>query len=256
MLRYLFNQPRRRDEGIMGEAMKALNHYLHIQEGRVLKERSALQTQETDRSTLSLFIKAGGFIRALDELEQSQYAAEQFSLLVNKRYIEEMDEEELDNYHRHLYFYKNALLRIFSILDKLGYFLDEQLRLETEKVKQQFSYFTVLRRMHERRPDLPMDQQLYQIKESFQPSMTILRKERNMETHFMNTELLDDLLKAKMELFPPNQTAIENVEDKLRTLGQGFEMVCRTLTTAFNGLSQENQSNVRVRRRRAELYKQ
>ncbi|GIP31170.1 Cthe_2314 family HEPN domain-containing protein [Paenibacillus sp. J2TS4] len=251
MLRYLFEEPRRQDEGILREAMEALNQYLRKLERGVLDERrasrSSQQTEETEKLVRSVIIKAGGFIRALDELEQSIYAAGQFSRRVRRRFIEEMDLEELDHYHRYLYFYKNALLRIFSTLDKLGYFLDEQLKLETEKIKQRFSYFTVLRRMHQRRPDLQMDNQLYQIKESFQASMTILRKQRNTETHFMNTELVDDLLQAKMELFPPGKTAVESLEDNLQTLNQGYEMVCRSLTAAFAGLSHEFQRSGRHR---------
>ena len=86
-----------------------------------------------------------------DELEQSVYCSEKFAARVKHQYVEEMDPEEEADYRRHLYFYKNAFIRVFSVLDKLGSFLDERFSLGTAQLKEKFSYFTVLRHMRQRR---------------------------------------------------------------------------------------------------------
>ena len=57
---------------------------------------------------------------------------------LNSPYVEKMQTEERTNYHRYLYFYKNGFIRVFSILDKLGFYLNKRLQLNTEKVKPRF----------------------------------------------------------------------------------------------------------------------
>ncbi|WP_010271211.1 Cthe_2314 family HEPN domain-containing protein [Paenibacillus senegalensis] len=216
MFRYLLGEQKRVEKGIYADTVKALNRYSD-------------QAGE-DRA---LAIKIGSFSRSLDELEQSLYAAERFSKLVRSKYFQDLGGEELHHYHLHLYFYKNALLRIFSILDKLGSFLDEQHELNTSAVKSRFSYFTVLRHL-EASPELkPLAKKLGEIKHRYKEEMDVLRKERNMETHLMNTELLDDLFQA-VHAAAQQKMLLEDRVGRLQTLQKGYEMVCLTLQAAFS----------------------
>ncbi|MNG31885.1 hypothetical protein D3C84_1177720 [compost metagenome] len=58
-----------------------------------------------------------------------------------------------------------------------------------------------------------------------------LRNLRNMEIHYINAEMLDDLLQKEPLL--GERIHIENVKANLSDLQQGFDMVCRTLSIAF-----------------------
>ncbi|GIP40733.1 hypothetical protein J31TS4_40130 [Paenibacillus sp. J31TS4] len=238
MLRFLFDEPRRKEEGLLGEAMEAIAYYFNSLDPM----ENHAPKQGNHRHVRYLQIWINGFIRALDELEQSAYCAKRYAERLSSRYLEKMDLPERDDYHRHLYFYKNGFLRVFSILDKLGFFFNELLQLETERFKAKFSYFTVLRQMHEKKIEAKLEEQLFQIKNDFQDSLTVLRNQRNMETHSMNTEIMDDLEYAKR--IADACTPIEDVQDNIRHLDRGFEMVCRTLITTFRYLHEEQPASV------------
>ncbi|WNQ12628.1 Cthe_2314 family HEPN domain-containing protein [Paenibacillus aurantius] len=229
MFRIYFNEERRQDSGVLADANASLKRYEQVLEK--IENRSG----EADSRLRCLQVWAKGFTRSLDELEQSLYCSRKYSELVSHEFIEEMEEEELDNYHRHVYFYKNALIRLFSILDKMGSFLDDLLKLETGKVMPRFSYFTVLRQMHEREIASELEQKLFDLKNSCKGPLNRLRQQRNTEIHAMNEELVDDVWNAKES--PEAQSPVENIQDNLKDMEQGFEMVCLTVSTVFESLA-------------------
>src|SRR5690606_12053861 len=112
---------------------------------------------------------------------------------ITELYENSMNEAERDDYYRYLYYYKNAFIRIFSLLDKLGYFMNDFFKLETSKVKARFSYFTVVRRMYEIRVHPHLQKQLYELKIKYDTPMDQLRKKRNYEIHSINMEMINDL---------------------------------------------------------------
>ncbi|MFD2670678.1 Cthe_2314 family HEPN domain-containing protein [Marinicrinis sediminis] len=221
MLRRIFNEPKRVDEGFLLSANEAIRAYLN---------RMDKVSAPTDKHH-KLAYWAKSFMDAIDELEQSKYCAEKFSEGITHRFEEEMDEAELDQYHLYLYFYKNALIRVFSILDKLGHYINEWLELRTERVKRKFSYFTVLRHMHDQHVHTTFEQSLYDLKKKYREPMLRLRKKRNMEIHFINVEFLDDMHRAAGTLHGKN--AIENPKENLDDLRQGYEMVLQSVYLIF-----------------------
>lgn len=231
MLRALFGEPRRKEEGTLREANAAIRNYMKA----LARTPAELQSVKDYR----FVIWSENFLRALDELEQSQYAAERFGAKVRKLYVDEMKEAEQDDYHRHLYFYKNAIIRMFSILDKLGYFLNERFALHTERVKTRFSYFTVLRTMHQNRMHTELEQRLFELKQENQEPVNRLRNQRNMEIHTINTDLLDDLLEAAEAKYGkrPRQHTDE-IPGNLKDLKVGFTMTCRAVAIVFGYLTQ------------------
>jgi hypothetical protein len=229
MLRILFNEPKRRDAGMLltaGNAIRAYMAALHAKESRV-----DLVKAKHRRST----IWGQNFLDALDELEESQYCSEQYAKRIHAAYLEEMSPEELDDYRRFVYFYKNAFIRLFSILDKLGFFMNEWFELKTETVKSRFSYFTVLRRMHELHVHNSLEQQLYDLKMAVKAPLDRLRNQRNMEIHSINAEMLDDLSSGHSTF--SDRLHVENVKENIEDLREGFNMVCTTLTLTFTYIS-------------------
>lgn len=174
---------------------------------------------------------AGGFKDSLNELEQSRYMAYWYRKRVSKQFEEEMDEQELADYQCHIYFYKNTFIRVFSTLDKLGYFMNELFLLHTERVKPRFSYFTVLRQM-KLAPELEkLYQQLQKIKIEYQEPLNTLRNRRNMEIHYINIEMLDDLQKTTKRF--ATRSYIENLDHNMLILEQGCQMVLGTMEAVF-----------------------
>src|SRR5690606_24701273 len=106
--------------------------------------RSKYGTGNIEDKWIRLDLWASGTLVALDELEQSVYCSMRFAESIRSKYEDEMPEAERNDYYQHIYYYKNAFIRVFSILDKTGFFLNTMYELETGKVKQKFSYFTVL----------------------------------------------------------------------------------------------------------------
>lgn len=179
-----------------------------------------------------LDLMAEGLIVALYELEQSLYIASELANDVTRKYADRMDHEEKKDYRLHVYFYKNALIRVFSTLDKLGHFINKAYRLETEKVKSNFSFFTVLRNMYHKQSYPDIQRKLYHWKKTFENPMNILRHQRNLEVHVINIDLQDDMEMLAKSL--PARIHIEDIESNLANLNSGFEMVCRSVQTLFD----------------------
>lgn len=232
MLRELLNAAPRSEQGDMQKALRALELYLEKLErvgpgGRVSPSRSG---EEIPR--LELWTR--GFADALDELEESKFCAETFGRSIHASFVEDMSPEERLKYRRYLYFYKNAFIRVFSILDKLGYFLDELYSLGTGKVKARFSYFTVLRQMHDRKVEVRLEERLYELKQQYQEPLRRLRSQRNMEIHLLNAEMVDDMIRVKRQTHADGRQKVENVLQNLSDLALSFEMVCRTIAVVFD----------------------
>ncbi|CAN7311838.1 Cthe_2314 family HEPN domain-containing protein [Paenibacillus sp. LjRoot153] len=225
MLRVLFNEPKRIDSGLLLEAGDAVRAYMK----QIATEQSHLTTAHSIFHRQAIWSK--GFIDALDELEQSKYCCERYGERIVKGFLEEMTPQETADYQRFVYFYKNAFIRLFSILDKLGTFMNDLFGLKTETVKTRFSYFTVLRHMHDKHIHGSLELQLYTLKMTYKTPLERLRNLRNMEMHYINAEMLDDLLQKEPML--GERIHIEDVKLNLSDLQQGFDMVCRTLTIAF-----------------------
>lgn len=227
MLRLLFGMEPRVDNGLLAEATTQMNQYVK-QHGP--KEGSA---GSRDPRNIRLALLTSGLIRSLDELEQSLYASTQYQERVSSRFMEDMSADERMDYHRHIYYYKNALIRVFAILDKLGGFLNEQFGLEAQREKEKYSYFTVLRQMRSRSIGSALEQQLYELKVKHQDAMLRLKYVRNLEVHAMNEELADDLAR----LLQAGPTPLEDLKAKLQDINQGYEVVCRALITVYRYLS-------------------
>lgn len=231
MLRQLFNEPKRIDQGDLLKALEALQQYRAKLERIGPNGRPSKATHAGAIPRLELW--SHGFEGALDELEESKHWAEKFGRRVHASYVEEMDEEERNNYRRYLYFYKNAFIRIFSVLDKLGYFLDELYVLETGRIKARFSFFTVLRQMHERKREQELEAKLFELKKQYDNPLRRLRSQRNMEIHLLNAEMVDDMLLARKASGPGGRQKVENLLQNLSDLVLGFEMVCRAVEAVF-----------------------
>lgn len=196
------------------------------------KLRKTYGHDKVDARWIRLDLWANGLIVALDELEQSVYCSRKFAEHLDYRYEEEMTESDRLDYYRHLYFYKNAVIRIFSILDKTGFFLDTLFDLETAKVKSKFSYFTVLRQMHQRSVHTHLEQQLYNLKLKFREPLDRLRRKRNLEIHAMNAELIDDVWRSRQRF--ADRMEVEPIAENHHELMQGFEKVCLALQIIFS----------------------
>lgn len=228
MLRMMFGEPKRIDDGLLKEAFDTIRAYA----GRLNRRQKRGELDAASAGQLAIY--ADSFIDSLDELEQSVYCCRRFGGMVRSHYEREMNEGERDAYHRYVYFYKNSFLRVFSMLDKLGFFLNEALELRTEQIKSRFSYFTVLRRMQEHKFHSRLAAALYELKEKHRDSLDKLRSERNLETHAMNAEVWDNLKHAMKT--GSRHTPIENIPGNVRNVELGFEMVCRALIASFSYL--------------------
>ncbi|MBC8078814.1 MAG: hypothetical protein H7X86_00585 [Gorillibacterium sp.] len=229
MLRFMFGQENRTDSGLLAEAIELMNRFVK------LHTTNKLASKRSSRD-IRLALLTRGLLRSLDELEQSIYVCVCYKEQLKSRFMEDLEVGERNDYHRHIYFYKNALIRIFSILDKLGGFLNVEFSLETQKEKENFSYFTVLRRMKIRSAGVPLEKMLFDFKIKYQEPMLRLKVVRNLEVHAMNEELADDLAR----LLHTGPTPIEDISSKLNDLAQGYEMVCRVLITVFRYLEKVN----------------
>ncbi|ALS20691.1 MULTISPECIES: Cthe_2314 family HEPN domain-containing protein [Paenibacillus] len=227
MLRAMFGEPPRKDAGLLLEAIQAIRKYMYT-----LTSASRQSSQER-----RYIIWCQSFLRTLDDLEQSQFAAVRFGRKVSKKYTDQMSAEELDDYHRHLYYYNNALIRVFAVLDKLGHFMNERFSLHTERVKSRFSYFTVLRHMHKDKRFSDLEQQLYELKIKYNEPLNRLRNQRNMEIHTINADLLDDLMKAAEAKYGEQiRIGTEDIQQNLQDLEQGCQMTFRAAAEVFRYL--------------------
>lgn len=225
MLRFLFNEERREDDGLLHKINEAITLFSRRLAKRSTSHRHSHRKGQVRRAHLNIW--ADALKQSLNELEQSKYCTVKYSLLFNK-HIDSHD----DVYRLHVYFYKSALVRIFSTLDKLGVFIDELLELNTASVKERFSYYTVLRNMYRRKAHPQLEKKLFEYKVLYQEAMSELRRKRNLEIHYVNAELLDDLEKIEKDLIQPHET--EEVVLNIALLEQGYEMVCHSMLTVFD----------------------
>ena len=225
MLRELFGEPERKDRGDLRKASRAIAAYRSDLEKCIdpLSPHCGRYTR--------FDVWARGFLTGLDELEESAFAARLCRSSVIHAYEEAMSREESIAYRRHVYFYKNGIIRVFSLLDKLGYFMNELFRLQTERMKPRFSYFTVLRQMGQRKAEPELHGALSELKERYQPPLARLREKRNMEIHLINVEMLDNL--ALSDLCRGGRTYIEDLDANLHDLDQGRDMVCKSLAAVY-----------------------
>lgn len=171
---------------------------------------------------------------ALEELEWSVAASERFRSGVTEKVAERMPPDEWHQYRLHVYFYKNAFIRVFSILDKLGSLLNRLFELRTERVKHRYSYYTVLRQMQHIHAVPELTRKLAAIKEAYGPPMSRLRKKRNVEVHLINSELEDDMYAA--DHCSGGRTYIEDLEEASVDLLAGQRMVAETIAAVFGDL--------------------
>lgn len=180
---------------------------------------------------IELEMRARGFVEALYELAMSGHLARQYRREITAEFVEDMGERQMEHYVLHIYYFKNAFIRVFSVLDKLGTFANQLLELKTEKVKQRFSYFTVLRRMHETNQHGYLANQLTEYKQHAQEPLHRLRVKRNLEIHAMNSEQTDDLAYANHSFV--EKSRVEALDSNLQDLEVACRMVCLSLAEIF-----------------------
>ena len=171
-----------------------------------------------------------GTDRLLDELEQSWNAAKHFSQSVKSGFIDDMSIQEQGNIND-MCILQNGFIRVFSILDKLGTVLNDLFDLHTSKVKAHFSYFTVLRQFRFLKAHGELAEELEAIKERYKTPLNALRKRRNAEIHYMNSEMQDDLWQRHQGL--SDKIELEDIDKHLDDLQQGIDMVCRSLAASY-----------------------
>lgn len=227
MLRILFGEPPREWTGSELETVRAIEKFISL----AYKTSDRSRDEKTRQAFRKYGIWAESLLRALDELEQSRYAAKRYGELVRHEQVGSLTPEETLHYHRHVYFDKNAYIRVFSILDKLGTLLNALLDLRTERMKTHFSYFTVLRNMRENRLHPELSGPLNVLKEKHREAFGRLRSRRNTEIHHMNAELQDDL---RMTLSNQgDERRLEDLRANLADLDRAWEMIEASLGLCF-----------------------
>ncbi|CAM3048260.1 Cthe-2314 family HEPN domain-containing protein [Paenibacillus sediminis] len=231
MLRSLLGEPPRQNEGIFANAVNIMDEMAQLMRQEI--ERA----QDPSHDFRKIEIWTGGLISSLNELEESLFAAAFFREKVTAGYPSDMSGGEKNDYARYVYFYKNGFIRVFSILDKLGTVLNELFDLQTSKVKEHFSYFTVLRQLREIQKHSVLALDLTEIKEHYKHSVGQLRKRRNTEIHYMNAEMQDDLWQRHQALH--EKVKLEHLDQHLFELREGLDMVCRSLYAAFSYVNRQ-----------------
>ncbi len=239
MLRMLFGEAPRVAEGKLAEVYRELGRFVSLMTEKISSG------QDPNHKLRTYEIWTLGLLASLDELEQSRYAVHGYAARITKRSVELMTEEEKLDYYRYVYFDKNAFIRIFAILDKLGTFLDDTLSLETKRIKPHFSYFTVLRGMRQRHLHPALSMVLGELKDKHKATLSNLRKRRNVEIHYMNVELIDDLQQSNAAY--GKQAQLENIAGQLADLDAAFEMVAESLRLAFVYVRGKLQGNASLR---------
>ncbi|WP_243735018.1 Cthe_2314 family HEPN domain-containing protein [Paenibacillus turpanensis] len=243
LLRELFNEPKRKDEGSLLEAKQAIVQFCR----KIGNPASSPGKNNGDPKLIEQERWAMGLIDALEELEQSIYASEKYRHRIKLSAVEHMNEEERVNYRTYLYFYKNAFIRVFSLLDKLGYFMNEYLGVHTERVKPRFSYFTVLREMREKKYEPELSAELDRLKEKYEIALKRLREQRNFEIHSINYELLNDSISGRGKFDPLRR--VEDLERNYFDILQALEMATSSLTTVFSYCARKSVMDQRRNRR-------
>jgi hypothetical protein len=226
MLRFLFDEPEREPEGRLAETLQLMNRFIAILHEKIEAGK------DTDHKLRTYEVWTKGLIASLNEIEQSCYAARRYKEKIKSPSVSQMSEEEQLNYQRYVYFDKNAFIRIFALLDKLSILLNDMLDMKTERIKPHFSYFTVLRNMRDKKAHPDLTWKLNDIKESLKEPMGRLRKRRNTEIHYMNTEMQDDL--AQSHKMYGQEVQLENIEAQSEDLQDGLQMVTGSLRLTFD----------------------
>lgn len=225
MLQFMFGEEERVPDGTFAETCSYMDQFISIVSKRI---RGG---QDPDNKLRKYEVWAKGLRSSLIELEQSHYAAIRFKERIKSGTVDEMSVEERLNYDRYVYFDKNSFIRVFSLLDKLGTFLNELLGMRTEKIKPHFSYFTVLRNMRERKAHPNLTWPLNDLKEHYKDSTNRLRKRRNTEIHYMNSEMQDDLIQSQRMYGAEIQ--LENIQLQAEDLTQCLHMATESLRLTF-----------------------
>lgn len=197
------------------------------------KKVSSVQAKydKPNERLLKFEIWASGLDVSLQELYASYEAATYYREKVQSKSLNDMDQEERMNYANYVYFDKNGFIRVFSLLDKLGTFLNELLNIRTESVKPHYSFFTVLRIMRQKNMHVKLMEPLYELKESCKQSTHRLRNRRNTEIHYMNSEMHDDLLQST-RLYG-QELRLENLDEQLHDLSVGLHMTMQAIKLTF-----------------------
>lgn len=225
MLQFMFGEPEREPEGALAETCALMDQFAAIMKQRILKGN------DPNNKLRKYEVWTRGLRSSLIELEQSCYAAGRFKEQIVSTSVKGMSANERLNYDRYVYFDKNSFIRVFSLLDKLGTFLNELLEMKTEKIKPHFSYFTVLRNMRERKAHPSLTWKLNEEKESAKEAMSRLRKRRNTEIHYMNSEMHDDLIQSQRMY--GEEIRLENIDFQTEDLSQCLSMAVKSLTLTF-----------------------
>jgi len=225
LLRVLFGEPPREWSG------KALEAVQYMETFSRRCEELAERRPELSRRLLTYAIGAEGLLRSMDELEQSCYAAKAYASRVGGDQFDELSHQGRLSYYRHVYFDKNAYIRVFALLDKLGTLLNQMLDLRTERIKSRYSYFTMLRNIRENRMHTELMKPLNDAKERHQGAMSRLRHRRNLEIHQMNAELKDDLNQSLAG--NGERKKLEDLAANMNDLDEGWDMVLGSLHASF-----------------------
>lgn len=225
MLHFMFDEPERTPEGVLAETYALMDQFADELAKRI---RSG---QDPEKKLRKYEVWTLGLRSSLAELEQSQYAASRFKERIVSRSVDEMSADEKLNYARYVYFDKNGFIRVFSLLDKLGTLLNELLDMCTEKIKPHFSYFTVLRNMREKNAHPNLTWRLNDVKEHYKDSTNRLRKRRNTEIHYMNSEMQDDLIQSQRMY--GEEIRLENLEQQAEDLARCLHMSMESLRLTF-----------------------
>ncbi len=230
MLRSLLGEPPRQPEERLDKAHKAMKETI-----RILRREIKLKQDPThDYRKLEIWIL--GLISSLDELEECLFASSLFRKKVTHDSVEDMELVEREDYARYVFFYKDGFIRVFAVLDKLGTVLNELFDMKMAKIKPHFSFFTVLRQLQLISKHAELGKDLNVIKNQYREALSELRRRRNTEIHYMNSELRDDLWQRHQALF--GKIELENLDLHLRDLEQGYQMVCETLGAVFSYTNQ------------------
>ncbi|MCD9023940.1 Cthe_2314 family HEPN domain-containing protein [Cohnella silvisoli] len=225
LLRMLFGEQQREWSGESLDTVQSIEHFI------LLCSEIAERLPKQSSRYYTLAIWAEGLLRSMDELEQSCYAAKRYAGQINHTLVDELSAEERLSYNRHVYYDKNAYIRVFATLDKLGTLLNQVFNLRTERMKAQFSYFTVIRNMREHQLHLELMKPLNELKERHQEALNRLRDRRNLEIHQMNAELQDDLNQSLAN--HSERRTLENLLSNMADLDQSWDMVQVSLGHSF-----------------------
>jgi hypothetical protein len=225
LLRMLFGEQPREWTGASLETVQSIERFTSLSSS--IAER--LPEQSSRYHTYAIWSE--GLLRSMDELEQSCYAAKTYAGQISHSLVDELSAKERLSYNRHVYYDKNAYIRVFAILDKLGTLLNQLFDLRTERIKAHFSYFTVIRNMRENHLHTELMKPLNELKDRQQGALNRLRDRRNLEIHQMNAELKDDLTQSLAN--HGERRTLENLISNMADLDQSWEMVQGSLGHSF-----------------------